>query len=269
MRQSKHISYLPIIFIAFASVASVFLFQSCDNGNGCIDGSGGTVTAELNLQPFHSIIAESDFEIRIEQGTEQLVEVDGQQNIIDDITTEVSDGIWLITLPGKCYNNLDIVIRITIPTLKSIESAGVDRVILNSFDSLDQLTILVSGAGRFFQSGVLDISDRLTVQSTGAGETTANFNSSHLEVLVSGSANVNLSGTTNSQTISMPGSGNYFAFDLTSNSCTIDNSGAGNAEVSVENELVVKISGSGNVSYKGNPAITPTITGSGVLIDAN
>ncbi len=269
MKQATYTSYTSRIVLAFTSILILFLTPSCDNGNGCIDGSGGTVTAELDLQSFHSIIAQSDFEIRIEQGTEQLVEVDGQQNIINDITTEVSDGIWLISLTGNCYNNLNIVIRITIPTVKSIESAGVDRVILNSFDSLDQLSILVSGAGRFFQSGVLNLSDQLTVQSTGSGEITANFNSERVEVMISGSENVNLSGTTNSQTVDMPGAGSYFAFGLASNSCTIDNTGAGNAEVSVEDELVVKISGSGNVSYKGDPMITSTVTGSGKLIDAN
>jgi len=269
MRQSIFTRYTPAIIIAIAVIYTLFLFPSCDDGNGCIDGSGDTVTEELELEPFHSIMTETAFEIQIEQGTEQLVEVDGQQNIINEITTDVSDGIWLISLPGECYNNLNIVMRITIPTLKLIESSGADRVILNSFDSLDQLQILVSGSGRFFQSGQLNISDQLTVQSTGSGEINAHFDSERLNVLVSGSGDVNLSGITDSQIISMTGAGNYYAFDLTSNSCIIENSGAGNAEISVGNELDAKISGSGNVSYKGNPTIISTITGSGELIDAN
>jgi len=269
MRKSDYDIRRSALFLVMAMIIVMFLSPSCNDGNGCIDGSGGTVLVELDLAPFHSILTESSFEVRIEQGPEQSVVVEGKQNIISDITTEVSDGIWLISLTGDCYNDLDIVINIIIPTLKLIESTGADRVILNSFDSLDQVQILVSGSGRFFQSGVLDISDQLTIQSTGSGEMTANFNSALLNVLVSGSGNVNLSGTTDAQTISMTGSGSYFAFDMTSNSCIIDNSGAGNAEVSVENELDVKISGSGNVSYKGDPSITSSLTGSGKLIDAN
>jgi putative autotransporter adhesin-like protein len=269
MKQSRSKATAAAVFFTVALMYTLFLIPSCDNGNGCTDGSGGTVTVELDLAPFHSIIAGSEVQIEIEQGTEQLVEVDGQQNIIDDITTQVSDGIWLIELTGNCYNNLDIVIRITLPTIKSIESTGTDRVILNSFDSLDQLTVLVSGAGLFFQSGVLNVSDKLTLQSTGAGEMTANFNTQSLEVLISGSANMNLSGSTTSHTGSLSGSGNCFAFDLSSKSCTINSSESGNTEVFVEDELDVTMSGSGNVSYKGSPTIISTITGTGELINAN
>jgi len=269
MRHPLPFTYRSVLFVIIAAFCTLFLLPSCDDGNGCIDASGGIVTVELDMEPFHSIITESAFEIQIEQGSEQIVEIDGHANIIDDIPLIVSDGIWLITLTGECYNSLDIVVRITLPAIKSIESTGADLVILNSFDSLDLLEVLVSGSGRFFQSGVLNLSDKLTLKSTGAGEMTANFNTERLDVLISGAADMNLSGTTTSQTVSMTGSGNYFAFGLTSNSCVIDNSGAGNAEVFVKDELDVRISGSGNVSYKGTPTITQLITGSGNLIDAN
>lgn len=269
MRQYKYTWHRPAILVALSMAFTIFLLPSCDNGNGCIDGSGGIISVPLNLNSFHSIVAESVFEIQIEQGTEQLVVIEGQQNIIDHISTIVSDSIWLISLTGECYNELDIVVKITLPTIKSIESIAADRVILNSFDNLDQFTVLVSGSGRFFQSGVLNISDRLVVESTGSGEIKANFDAERLDVLISGSADVILTGTTNSQAVTLSGSGSYLAFDLTSRICTMDNSGSGNAEVFVEDELQVKISASGNVSYKGSPTINSMITGSGKLIDAN
>jgi Putative auto-transporter adhesin, head GIN domain len=267
MRNSGFYSTASAIIISVAMM-SCLLTTSCNN-NGCTKGSGGIVFVELDLEPFHTIFTENDFQVRIEQGSEQKVEVEGQQNIINEITTVVSDGIWLISLTGDCYENIDIVIRITIPTIQSIESTGADQVILNSFDSLDQLTVLVSGSGQFFQSGVLTLSDRLTLLSTGAGEMTANFITQRLEVVSSGSANMNLSGAATSQTVAVSGSGDYSAFGLTSNLCVIESSGSGNAEVTVSDEFEVNISGSGNVSYKGNPTITSNITGTGRLIDAN
>ncbi len=269
MRKTEPISRRSEILVALAIIYMLFVLPSCDNGNDCTNGEGDIVFVELDLQPFHTVFTENNFQVRIEQGEEQFVEVEGQQNIINDIITDVSDGIWLISLTGSCYENTDVVIRITIPTIKSIESTGADQVILNSFDSLDQLTVLVSGSGQFFQSGVLTLSDRLTLQSTGSGEMTANFNTQRLEILSSGSANMNVSGTTISQTVALSGSGNYSAFELTSNLCVIENSGSGNAEVTVLDEFDVKLLGSGNISYKGNPTITSTITGSGKLIDTN
>ena len=43
----------------------------------------------------------------------------------------------------------------------------------------------------------------------------------------------------------------------------------GDAEVRVANRLDVRISGSGDVFYKGQPEINDIITGSGDVIDAN
>ena len=268
----KHIRSRMFTIVNAATIATVstlILFVACNDGNGCIDGSGAIITVEKELEPFHSVITGSVFDVLFEQGAEQQVLIEGQQNIIDDITTEVSDGIWLISLTGTCYNNLDIVIHITLPTIKSIESTGSDRVILNSFDSLETLGIFVSGSGRFFQSGTLNVANKLTLQSTGSGEMTANFNSTSVEALMSGSGDMTLSGATIKQTVAVAGSGNYFAFALNSDTCAINNSGSGNAEVFVDSVLDVIISGSGNVSYQGNPKVIESITGSGQLINAN
>lgn len=269
MKETRGLWRQTALLLAITLFVSTLMLPSCDDGNGCISGSGGIVTKVLNIGPFHSIIAESDFEIRLEQGTEQLVEVDGHENIIGDITTEVSDNIWMISLTGECYNSLDIVVRITLPTIKSVESNGADRVILNSFDSLDQLTLISSGAGPFFQSGVLNVSDRLEIQNTGSGDMAANFSTPRLEVSMTGSGSIHLTGDAISQTVGISGSGLYSAFDMASNICVIEHSGSGNAEVLVEDDLDVKLTGSGNISYKGNPTITSMVTGSGQLIDAN
>jgi len=70
-------------------------------------------------------------------------------------------------------------------------------------------------------------------------------------------------------TIVLTGVGHVKAFDMKVGTCTITSSGVGDCEVYVLNELIVTISGVGNVYYKGNPAITETVTGIGELIPAN
>ena len=44
-----------------------------------------------------------------------------------------------------------------------------------------------------------------------------------------------------------------------------DKAGSGDGTVWVTNELDVTITGSGNITYRGEPAITQTITGSGYV----
>jgi hypothetical protein len=258
--------YLLVIAIAFSCLA---ITPSCNDDNGCKPGSGGIVIRELTLQPFNNVIAPASFQVRIEQGSEQSVEAEGHENIINDISTKVTDGVWVVSLIGDCYKDFDLTVRITLPVLEAVENSGSGDVILNSFDSLDQLTLLVSGSGQMFQSGVLNVSDLLTLQNSGSGAMTANFNTQRTDALLSGSGDIKLSGTTTSQSVVLSGSGSYSTFGLMSNICVMNSSGSGNAEISVSDELDANLSASGNISYKGMPTITSNVTGSGRLIDAN
>ena len=70
-------------------------------------------------------------------------------------------------------------------------------------------------------------------------------------------------------TIDFIGVGNVEAFDMKVGTCYITLTGVGNCEVYVEDILDVTITGVGIVYYKGNPAITSSITGIGQLINAN
>jgi hypothetical protein len=78
-----------------------------------------------------------------------------------------------------------------------------------------------------------------------------------------------LSGACNTFEITSSGVGNVYAFALVAQNGNITILGTGNVEVTVVDLLDVSINGAGNVSYKGNPAITSVISKSGRLIDEN
>jgi len=60
------------------------------------------------------------------------------------------------------------------------------------------------------------------------------------------------------------GSGKVLAAELEANRCDIRISGSGDVEINVKNEIEANISGSGTVSYKGNPAkVNSHASGSG------
>ena len=64
--------------------------------------------------------------------------------------------------------------------------------------------------------------------------------------------------------INITGSGNVSAFDMEVTDCQIKISGTGNCEVNVINSLDVRVSGVGNIFYKGSPpSVTQKITGVG------
>lgn len=251
-----------ITFFAVALLLTGLTFTACDD-NDCVEGIGGTVNVELDLPEVHSVIANGAFEITFEQAEEQRIVAVGQQNIIDDLTLNVSNGVWDVRLEEDCYRSFDLTLRIFVPDVNSIEINGSNNVVINSFDSLDALVIESSGSGVIFQSGVLNIEGAFQIKSSGSSNVTANISSGRTEVDITGSGDVKLDGTTIDFDIRIAGSGDINAFGLETTSCDIDITGAGDVEVSVSDSLNVRISGAGNVCYRGDPTVDTDISGSG------
>ncbi len=251
-----------ITFLAAILLIGAISFTSCDD-NDCVEGMGSTVTVDLDLPEVHSVIANGAFNITFEQAPEQRIQAVGQQNIIDDLSLDVSGGVWDMELDENCYRNFELTIRIFVPDVNSIEINGSNDVVINSFDSLDALVIESSGSGVIFQSGTLNIEGMFRVLSSGSANVTANFNAGQTEVEITGSGDIKFDGTTDSFNIDIDGSGNINAFGLQTSACDIDIRGAGNVNVNVSDTLNVKISGSGSVCYRGDPEVDSEITGSG------
>lgn len=183
----------------------------------------GTVTEERDISDFNKVDLKGSGNLYIEQGEEESLTIRTTKNIISYITTEVSGNI----------------LKIGIEQRGTIVPVGVANYYLTVKD-LDVITV----------AGSMNVSS-------------SQFDTDSLEVIISGSGDVNLTGRVRNQVVLMSGSGNYLAKDFKSTQCVIEITGSGNSEVNVTDSLNVIISGSGNVSYIGNPSVDKDITGSG------
>ncbi len=86
-----------------------------------------------------------------------------------------------------------------------------------------------------------------------------------LDVILSGSGNIDLVGSLENQDVTISGSGDYEGADLESLIAEVLISGSGSVNVRVEDQLDVLISGSGNVRYYGSPELDQSVTGSGSI----
>lgn len=83
----------------------------------------------------------------------------------------------------------------------------------------------------------------------------------------SGSGNITVKGSSNGLSVKNTGSGKVTSLSSPTDHASIDNKGSGSCHVNVINVLTVRISGSGNIYYKGNPSdITKDVSGPGKLI---
>lgn len=127
--------------------------------------------------------------------------------------------------------------------------------------------------------------DNVEVVISGSGNINANVNAGLIDILISGSGDmwldvesqityskisgsgtINLAGGTTDGVFKISGSGNIYSYDFIQNTLETDIPGSGNMYVNVIDYLKVKISGSGSVYYIGDPSLDVNITGSGSVI---
>lgn len=207
-----------------------------------IKGEGPVVEQNLQLDEIEGITLAFSGNVYIKQGNTQSVKVVGQQNIIDNIKREVSNGHWKIGFDRPVRNHDKLNVYITIPTLNRA---------------------VVSGSGNISTEGKFKTSGDAYVGVSGSGNIDLNLSASSIESKISGSGNIALGGSTNDMSIHISGSGSVKAYELEAANCSVSISGSGGAKVNVNDDLSVRISGSGDVYYKGRPRVKSKVSGSG------
>ncbi|WP_297763608.1 head GIN domain-containing protein [uncultured Muriicola sp.] len=213
-----------------------------------IKGNGKVVTIERATGDYESIAVSGWFDVELIEGAEGAIIMKGEENLLEYIITEVKDG-KLVVKPEKGVNLQPSswksgTISVTIP----VEEIN---------------AVSMSGSGDLVGKTVLKASDFKTSMS-GSGDLSLDLEVQDLEVKVSGSGDMDLKGSTNNLEVQISGSGDVNAYGLSANNVSAIVSGSANIEVTANTSLKARVSGSGDISYRGNPAkIDSKTSGSG------
>ena len=204
------------------------------------------------VESFEGVSVSGAIELYVSQGTQAVAVSASDKDLVDEIVTEVENGILYIRFKSKKSWWSDQW-NTTGKKFKAYVSA--EKI---KFVSL-------SGSGNIRIEGTLK-SDELGIQLSGSGNVSGNINTADLDLRQSGSGNIKLSGNATKAEFSCSGSGNVICSDLVTDKCSVTLSGSGNAEVNVNRELSASISGSGNVRYRGTGNLVNASTaGSGKI----
>jgi hypothetical protein len=131
---------------------------------------------------------------------------------------------------------------------------------------LEEVRIL--GAASVHSSGLRG--ERLVLEISGSGNARLELlELRSLEIGVSGSGDVSVSGTADHQEITIGGSGNISGAGMRTRITAIRISGSGGAEVNATDTLEVRISGKGRVKYVGYPRVSKQISRDGKVTPLN
>jgi hypothetical protein len=207
------------------------LTQGCSEDDLCLIGSGSLNEYTLDLDEFKNVTLIGPINLRIIQAPDSEVTVDAEPEIFSELTYEVKSGTLRIGFEENitCFET-DYGVWVNV-TLPDIE------------------TISSSGVSEIISDGDLELD--------------------YLELDISGTSYVELSGRVTDQIIESSGVLNTKNFELITDNTDINISGTGELEITCNDHLDIEVSGAATVSYKGNPTINQDVSGSLNLINAN
>ncbi len=226
---------------SFIILMTILIFA----GTGILFGQTSQIR---NVSAFTEISLKIGANVHLKQGNSQSVEAKGKEGTLNRLITDVNDRKLVIRYPSDTWfsnwNPGPVDIFVTIPQIDGLTISGSGSIV--SEEKIDSriMNLLVSGSG--------DIKlDEL--------------NAEKVSIMLSGSGNVQLSGngTAAELTATISGSGSVKAGDFETNDVNVKIGGSGNCRVNAVKNLIVKLAGSGNVIYKGDPLVDTAILGTG------
>lgn len=206
------------------------ILSSCKSA--CTKGSGHVITEKRKAANFTKLDISGSYNITLVQDSSLNISIAADDNLLKEITTEVS-GDKLIIKTGKniCPSG-QVAITIGVRNLEEIKE---------------------SGAVNLDTRGKLVTKD-LNLDLSGANKLDMELDAATLSTNASGSTQLNLKGQASSHIVNLSGGGKIEAFDFIVGNYDLQTSGAGEFEINVLHELTVNSSGASSVKYKGNPA---------------
>ena len=203
-----------------------------------IKGNGNVITMERSTDDYDAIAVSGWFDVTLVDGKEGKLSIEGEENLLEYIKTEVKDG-KLVVKVKKGYNlqpsswKKEGGINVTIP----VESVS---------------EVSLSGSGDIVGKNTISTSE-FTTNMSGSGDITLDLECKTVTASMSGSGDINLSGTTEVFEVQISGSGDIRAYELIADNVDARISGSADIKVTANEMLTARVSGSGDIHYRGNP----------------
>ncbi|MBQ8361520.1 MAG: DUF2807 domain-containing protein [Bacteroidaceae bacterium] len=259
-----------------------FSLSNLFGNNNKIEASKKTVTYELeNPERFNRIqfAGSGTVEYRQSSDGQTRVVVTIAENVRDYVEVEVKNGTlsnrWKAintTITGD--SKLKIVCES--PQIEVVSLAGSGKAYLMNTITDRRLALKVAGSGSI-KTSTLHLEENLQCDVAGSGHIevgegntgkTASFDiagsgeihanrlkAKEVAARISGSGDINLQGTAQKANLQTTGCGEIHAHELKAENVYAKVTGSGDIDCYVTKELTTKVTGSGEITYSGNPSV--------------
>jgi Putative auto-transporter adhesin, head GIN domain len=211
-------------FALTIGLTALFMLSGCHLGG--VHGSGIRKTEKRELAAFNAIETSGAFDVTVDCQKPTAFEIEGDDNILPLVTTEVRDGVLRVRTTKGYSSSGGIALRISLPDLVSLKSTG---------------------AGKFNVSGVKN--DRFEVQSTGAATVVASGQSKQVKIGSTGAGTIDAHDLrADNADVNVTGAASVDVYVTTELDVTV--SGAGRVTYTGSPKINKRVSGAGQVVKK-------------------
>jgi hypothetical protein len=157
---------------------------------GCNVGDDGPRTAQTrDLADFTRVDNRDSVDVRLRVGEAQRVRVRAGEKVIDEVRTEVRDGVLEIAFDDDGWGDSDVVVEASVPELTAIDATGSGDIDADGIDA-DAFELRSDGSADIALEGT---AGRLVVDLDGSGEADlAELAADEAQVMVDGSGDLDL-----------------------------------------------------------------------------
>ncbi|MBX3009245.1 MAG: DUF2807 domain-containing protein [Melioribacteraceae bacterium] len=154
----------------------------------------------------------------------------------------------------------------------SIKVEADDNIIKDVTTKVENGSLVISLANKSYSNITVHvyvsspIIEKLLIEGAGNIVVEKPINTGKIQCAINGTGNISLKGAADEMTCTINGAGNINAFNFIVLKCTALINGVGNCEINVLKELIASITGTGNITFDGNPqTVSSSITGMGKI----
>lgn len=197
----------------------------------CVEGEGEIITKTFNGMDQSGISISMHADVFFSKSDNPRIEITTYENLFNEL--EIEEGSGKIDIDTKTCINSDET-----------------PVIEVFYSRLEALKLNGSADIRFKE---MLVTKDFELKINGSGDVVLPIETKDLEIKINGSGDVAIEGYTKDAEISINGSGDINAKELQAQDAEVKINGSGNVRLTVSNHLEATISGSGDVTYYGNP----------------
>jgi len=223
-----------------AGFVSLVSFVSCEDLP--ISGDGNLVTSERTVSSFEKITVSGSAAVRFHVSQEYRAVVTVDSNLEEYTRVFTRENVLNIGTERGNYRFTKYLVDVYCPVVTGVS---------------------ISGSGQFSGDDTL-IASTFDTNISGSGKIDGTIECDTFSVKITGSGKVTVGGNSNDFSIDISGSGNFNGDAFTVKNAAIRISGSGKVNIGVTDNLKAKISGSGDLNYRGDPPVLESsVSGSG------